>query len=111
MRRTAILAALLLAATPLFAANDVIRKGFNVADGGTLHLDAGFGSVKIVAGGTGVAVEVIREAHGRKAERRMAEHKIDFSQQGNDVVILLAGGDKRTQDRDIRHALALARDL
>jgi len=27
------------------------------------------------------------------------------------LVILLAGGDKRTQDRDIRMALRLARDL
>lgn len=69
------------------AADDVIRKGFNVPDGGTLRLDGAYGSVKVVTGGTGVAVEITREAHGSKAEKRMAEHKITFSQQGNDVVI------------------------
>ena len=87
MRRTLTLALLLLAATSVFAADDVIRKGFNVADGGTLRLDAGFGNIKIVAGGTGVAVEVVRKADGRKAEQRMRDMKITFSQQGNDVVI------------------------
>ena len=38
-------------------------------------------------------------------------YRVYFKRQGDDVVILLAGGDKRTQDRDIRRALALARDL
>jgi putative addiction module killer protein len=38
-------------------------------------------------------------------------YRVYFKRQGDDIVILLAGGDKRTQDRDIRRALALARDL
>lgn len=38
-------------------------------------------------------------------------YRVYFKWKGDDVVILLAGGDKRTQDRDIRRALALARDL
>ena len=38
-------------------------------------------------------------------------YRVYFKRQRDDVVILLAGGDKRTQDRDIRRALALARDL
>ena len=38
-------------------------------------------------------------------------YRVYFKRQGDDVVILLAGGDKRTQDRDIQRALALARDL
>ncbi|MPZ32730.1 MAG: type II toxin-antitoxin system RelE/ParE family toxin [Rhodospirillales bacterium] len=38
-------------------------------------------------------------------------YRVYFKRKGDDVVILLAGGDKRTQDRDIRRALTLARDL
>lgn len=38
-------------------------------------------------------------------------YRVYFKRQGDDFVVLLAGGDKRTQDRDIRRALALARDL
>ena len=69
------------------ASADVIKRGFNVADGGTLHLDGAYGNIRIVTGGTGVAVEITRDADGRRAERRMAEHKITFEQRGNDVVI------------------------
>ena len=36
-------------------------------------------------------------------------YRIYFIQRGQAVVILLAGGDKRTQDRDIKTALELAR--
>ena len=35
--------------------------------------------------------------------------RVYFVQHGQTVVILLAGGDKRTQDRDIKTALELAR--
>lgn len=38
-------------------------------------------------------------------------YRVYFKHKGADVVILLAGGDKRTQDRDIQRALGLARDL
>lgn len=38
-------------------------------------------------------------------------YRIYFTQRGQTVAILLAGGDKRTQQRDIETALALARDL
>jgi hypothetical protein len=34
-----------------------------------------------------------------------------FTQHGQTLVVLLADGDKRTQDRDIRKALKLAREL
>jgi putative addiction module killer protein len=37
-------------------------------------------------------------------------YRMYYLQQGNELVILLAGGDKRTQDRDIELALNLARD-
>jgi putative addiction module killer protein len=38
-------------------------------------------------------------------------YRVYFVQRGEDLVILLAGGDKRTQERDIRRALDLAREL
>jgi putative addiction module killer protein len=37
--------------------------------------------------------------------------RIYFVQRGQMLVILLAGGDKNTQDRDIKTALELAREL
>jgi DUF4097 and DUF4098 domain-containing protein YvlB len=89
MRRQAgiALALSLALASTAYAAEDTIRKGFNVADGGTLRLEAGVGSIKIVSGGTGVAVEVVRKARGRDGEETLRDHKITFAQQGNDVVI------------------------
>lgn len=38
-------------------------------------------------------------------------YRVYFKRQGGDLVILLAGGDKRTQERDITRALAMAREL
>jgi putative addiction module killer protein len=38
-------------------------------------------------------------------------YRLYFAQRGRELVILLAGGDKRTQDRDIKAALELARNL
>jgi putative addiction module killer protein len=38
-------------------------------------------------------------------------YRVYFKQQGRDLVILLAGGDKRTQDRDIKRALVMAQEL
>jgi DUF4097 and DUF4098 domain-containing protein YvlB len=96
LSHTLTLAAALLLATAATAAEDTIKKGFNVADGGTLRLDSDIGEVRIVTGGTGVAVEVIRKARGRRAEERLREHKIDFQQNGNDVVI----GSDFDDDRD-----------
>ena len=88
MRRTFILIAALSLAASAFAAEDVIKKGFTVSDGGTLRLDGANGNIRIVTGGTGVAVEITRSADGRRAERIMRDHKITFEQRGNDVVIV-----------------------
>jgi putative addiction module killer protein len=38
-------------------------------------------------------------------------YRVYFVQRGQTLVILLAGGDKRTQDADIKMALYLARNL
>lgn len=38
-------------------------------------------------------------------------YRVYFKQQGRELVLLLIGGDKRTQSRDIERAMAMARDL
>ena len=38
-------------------------------------------------------------------------YRVYFKMQGRTIVVLLAGGDKRTQSRDIETALRLARNL
>ena len=38
-------------------------------------------------------------------------YRVYFKQRGRELIILLAGGDKRTQARDIKTALYLARNL
>ena len=38
-------------------------------------------------------------------------YRVYFVQRGKTLIVLLAGGDKRTQDRDINKAIALARGL
>ena len=38
-------------------------------------------------------------------------YRVYFVQRGEEVAILLAGGDKRSQDRDIKIAIELARGL
>jgi putative addiction module killer protein len=38
-------------------------------------------------------------------------YRVDYTQRGRELVILLAGGDKSTQARDVKTALRLARNL
>ncbi len=38
-------------------------------------------------------------------------YRIYFAQQGLEIVVLLGGGDKSTQDKDIKVALELAKEL
>jgi putative addiction module killer protein len=38
-------------------------------------------------------------------------YRVYFTRAGSEIVILLAGGDKRTQDADIKMAIRLARTL
>jgi putative addiction module killer protein len=58
------------------------------------------GDVKAISGG----VSELRVHFG-------PGYRVYFSQRGDDIVILLAGGDKRTQTRDIQTALQLAKNL
>jgi putative addiction module killer protein len=38
-------------------------------------------------------------------------YRVYFKQRGREVIVLLAGGDKSTQAKDIKIALSLARNL
>jgi putative addiction module killer protein len=58
------------------------------------------GDVKPVGGG----VSELRVDYG-------PGYRVYFKQQGRALVLLLIGGDKRTQGRDIKRAIVMARDL
>jgi len=64
--------------------------------------------------GSGGYLSATRAMSSRWAKLRIdygPGYRVYFIQQGDRLVILLAGGDKRTQDRDIRAAIELARAL
>lgn len=58
------------------------------------------GDAKSVGGG----ISELRVDHG-------PGYRVYFTRRGQQLVVLLAGGDKLTQDRDIRLARALAKEL
>jgi putative addiction module killer protein len=71
-----------------------------------------------------IQVRVDRLVHGNPGQHRnltggVSELKIDFgpgyrvyyTERGSELIVLLAGGDKSTQDQDIKKATALARNL
>jgi putative addiction module killer protein len=71
-----------------------------------------------------IQMRVDRLVHGNPGQHRMltdgvCELKIDvgpgyrvyYTERGGVLIILLAGGDKSTQQKDIRTALALAKEL
>ena len=81
-------------------------------------------SLKDRLGRARVQVRVDRLAHGNPGQHRVlaggvSELKIDFgpgyrvyyTERGGVVIVLLAGGDKSSQDRDIKTAIALAKGL
>ncbi len=71
-----------------------------------------------------IQVRVDRLAHGNPGQHRsltagVSELKLDYgpgyrvyyTQRGGEITVLLAGGDKSSQDRDIEVAIALAKNL
>jgi len=80
--------------------------------------------LKDLAGRARVQVRVDRLAHGNPGQHRVlaggvCELKIDFGpgyrvyyrEQARVLIVLLAGGDKSTQSKDIKTATALAKNL
>ena len=81
-------------------------------------------SLKDLAGRARIQMRVDRLVHGNPGQHRalaggVSELKIDFgpgyrvyySERRNKLIILLAGGDKSTQQEDINLAIALAKKL
>lgn len=71
-----------------------------------------------------IQVRVDRLVHGNPGQHRhltdgVSELKIDvgpgyrvyYTERGNELIVLLAGGDKSSQQQDIKAAIALARNL
>ena len=81
-------------------------------------------SLKDRAGRARIQVRVDRLAHGNPGQHRnltdgVSELKVDFgpgyrvyyTERGGELIVLLAGGDKSTQQRDIQTAIGLAKNL
>jgi putative addiction module killer protein len=81
-------------------------------------------ALKDLSGRARIQVRVDRLAHGNPGASRtltagIRELKIDvgpgyrvyYTERGGELIILLAGGDKSTQQRDIETAIALAENL
>lgn len=64
-----------------------------------------------LAGGNPGDVESIGEGVSELRINYGPGYRVYFKQRGREVIILLAGGDKRTQAKDIQTALRLARNL
>lgn len=81
-------------------------------------------SLKDLAGRARIQVRVERLIHGNPGQHRnlaggVSELRIDFgpgyrvyyAERGGELFVLLAGGDKSTQQQDIKAAIALASNL
>ena len=89
----------------------------------TLEYRGWINSLRDVTGKAKIQVRVDRLIHGNPGDHRnlpsgISELKIDFgpgyrvyySKRGNRLLLLLIGGDKSTQQQDIRKATALAKN-
>ena len=81
-------------------------------------------ALKDRAGRARIQVRVDRLAHGNPGQHRslaggVSELKIDcgpgyrvyYTERGGELIILLAGGEKSTQQEDIKSAISLAKNL
>lgn len=85
MHRLTRFALLLVLATSLsaYAAEDTLRRSFNVSEGGTLIVDSDIGSVDVTTGGSNVSVEVVRNGDAEDLKK----HEVTFNQSGNEIRI------------------------
>jgi putative addiction module killer protein len=65
---------------------------------------------RLVAGNPG-DVEPVGEGVSELRINYGPGYRVYFKQRGRELILLLAGGDKRTQAKDIKTALRLARDF
>jgi len=90
----------------------------------TLHFSEWLESLRDAQARTRIQARILRLRHGNAGDAEpvgegVSEMRIDygpgyriyFVRRGVRLVILLAGGDKRTQAKDIKAALKMARDL
>jgi putative addiction module killer protein len=67
--------------------------------------------IERLAGGNPGDVEPVGEGVSELRINYGPGYRVYFKQRGRELIILLAGGDKRTQAKDIKTALRLARNL
>ncbi len=67
--------------------------------------------IERLAGGNAGDVEPVGEGVSELRINVGPGYRVYFKQRGNELIILLAGGDKSTQSKDIKLALKLARNL
>lgn len=67
--------------------------------------------IERLAGGNPGDVEPVGEGVSELRINYGPGYRVYFKKRGRELIILLAGGDKNTQAKDIKSALRLARDL
>ena len=67
--------------------------------------------IERLAGGNPGDVEPVGEGVSELRIGYGPGYRVYFKQRGRELIVLLAGGDKRTQAKDIQTALRLARNL
>lgn len=82
-----------------------------------------FGALRDIKGRVAIARRITRMAAGNFGDSKSvgggvselrvdvgAGYRVYYTRRGNELVIVLAGGDKSTQDKDIERAHALAKE-
>lgn len=67
--------------------------------------------IKRLSGGNFGDLKYLREGVSELRVDHGPGYRVYVARRGDEYVVLLAGGDKRTQDRDIERAVALARSI